>query len=248
MCHRYTFYELRNQLEKSGSTLVVSHVSCLEVTKSAIKGLGVKQVIVLTDPDLPTPAFVGFDCPSVVTLEDLISSSSSSSSSSTMIESTPSAVLSRVAPTDVALLPYSSGTTGLPKGTMLSHANLTVNLSQLHSAENVNLSPHATVFSPLPFFHIYGLCCGALAQAQLHNTLVTMRSFDLCRFLELCDEHRPERAHLVPPIILGLTKHPAVDDYDLSHLQMVLSAAAPLGREVVEALKKRTGVRCKQLW
>jgi acyl-coenzyme A synthetase/AMP-(fatty) acid ligase len=67
------------------------------------------------------------------------------------------------------------------------------------------------------------------------------------RFLEMIQEHKPERAHLVPPIILGLAKHPIVDNFDLTSLKMILSAAAPLGGDVAAALESRVGVRCKQV-
>jgi len=238
----YTWHELRNQIVKSRSTVVVAHVAGLEVVREAIKGLNITKIIVLTSPDITTPPLTNFDSPSVVTLDDSVTSVN------TLITEVPSYVKSLVGVNDLALLPYSSGTTGLPKGTMLSHHNVSINCSQFMPPENDFLSPHSTVMSPLPFFHIYGLVAGALAQARLQNTLVTMRSFDFMRFLELCDEYKPERAHLVPPIVLGLTKHPAVDDFDLSSMKMILSAAAPLGGDVAKALHERIGVQCKQAW
>ena len=73
----YTSYELRNQIEKSGSTVVFSHVGALEVVKEAIKGLNVTKVVVLEEPDVPTPeTFEGFDCAEVVGLDDLCASAS----------------------------------------------------------------------------------------------------------------------------------------------------------------------------
>lgn len=79
--------------------------------------------------------------------------------------------------------------------------------------------------------------------------MITMSDrFDLEKFCELVQEHKPHRAHLVPPIILGLAKHPIVDNYDMSGLKMIISAAAPLGKETEEAARKRLGLDIKQAW
>ena len=87
-----------------------------------------------------------------------------------------------------------------------------------------------------------------LHSSWMANKLVTMAAFDLVKFCELVQEHKPERAHLVPPIILGLAKHPIVDNYDFSSLKMVVSAAAPLGAEVQMAVRDRLNIGVKQAW
>jgi len=99
------------------------------------------------------------------------------------------------------LLPYSSGTTGLPKGCMLSHANMVVNLLQFEEVEkSVFLRDHKLI-SPLPFFHIYGIMASLLYSGWKGQELITMSDrFDLERFCQLVQEHEPERAHLVPPV------------------------------------------------
>eukprot|EP00804_Cyclotella_cryptica_P027448 CCRYP_008862-RD/>CCRYP_008862-RD protein AED:0.06 eAED:0.06 QI:1226/1/1/1/0.75/0.6/5/140/283 len=72
--------------------------------------------------------------------------------------------------------------------------------------------------------------------------------FCLENFCKLVEDNRPERAHLVPPIILGLAKHPVVDTYDLSSMKMILSAAAPLGKDTEAAVRKRLNTEVKQAW
>ncbi|MDP2435581.1 MAG: acyl--CoA ligase [archaeon] len=145
---------------------------------------------------------------------------------------------------DIAVLPYSSGTTGKSKGVMLSHHNLVANLLQTCHAEK----PTPWMIGILPFYHIYGLML--LLNYSLYNGVSTavMPKFDLPVFLETMQRYRIETAHLVPPIILALAKHPLVANYDLSCLKMIFSGAAPLGREVQQAVEARLGCRTKQAW
>lgn len=146
---------------------------------------------------------------------------------------------------DVVVLPYSSGTTGLPKGVMLTHHNLVANICQCD---------HAIVYQPdgevalafLPFFHIYGM--QVLMNGLLANgvTVVTLPRFDLDQALSLVQEHRITRFFAVPPVVLALAKHPAVDSYDLSSLVQVFSGAAPLGAEIAMEAEKRIGCEVVQ--
>ena len=104
------------------------------------------------------------------------------------------------------------------------------------------------LISPLPFFHIYGFLASLLYCGWRGQELITTSDrFDLEHFCKLVEEHKPERAHLVPPIILGLAKHPVVDSYNLSSIEMIVSAAAPLGKDTEDAAKKRLDTEIKQL-
>ena len=140
---------------------------------------------------------------------------------------------------DLVVLPYSSGTTGLPKGVMLTHRNLVANVCQA-------IEPHSTdendvVIGVLPFFHIYGMTVIMNIAIRVGATVVTMPRFDLEEFLTLMQDHKITRAYLVPPIILGLAKHPVVDKYDLSNLEVIMSGAAPLGQDLQDAAQARVG-------
>lgn len=145
---------------------------------------------------------------------------------------------------DLAALPYSSGTTGLPKGVMLTHRNLLANMAQCEAANLVDQDD--TLTAVLPFFHIYGLVVVLTGCLSLGATVVTMPRFDLEGFLGIMQQHRVTRAHLVPPIILALAKHPVVDRYDLSGLKSIISGAAPLGEEVARACAERLRCRVQQ--
>jgi len=145
---------------------------------------------------------------------------------------------------DVIVLPYSSGTTGLPKGVMLTHYNLVANVAQMDGIDvtsGVELRPDDVVLAVLPFFHIYGMVLIMSFALYRGTTLVTMPRFDMERCLGLMQKHRVSYAYLVPPIVLGLAKHPLVDKFDLSSLRAILSGAAPLGDEIEDAVKQRLG-------
>src|SRR6266571_6167019 len=125
---------------------------------------------------------------------------------------------------DLLALPYSSGTTGFPKGTMLTHRNLASNNLQFTTALHVDLTDVALLF--LPFYHIYGvmLTGGFLACG---GTQVIMERFDLLQSLELCEKHGVTYYFAVPPIILGLANAP-VDLDKMKTVKYIFSAAAPL--------------------
>jgi acyl-CoA synthetase (AMP-forming)/AMP-acid ligase II len=145
---------------------------------------------------------------------------------------------------DIVALPYSSGTTGVAKGVMLTHYNMVANLHQLE--EHDLTSEHDTMIAVLPFFHIYGM--NVIMNLGLFNgaTIVTMPRFELEQFLHAMQTYKVTRAHLVPPIILALSKQPIVDGFDLSNLGIIMSGAAPLGESLTNACTDRLKCIIKQ--
>jgi acyl-CoA synthetase (AMP-forming)/AMP-acid ligase II len=144
----------------------------------------------------------------------------------------------------LAVLPYSSGTTGNPKGVMLTHRNLVANVAQIRPLHGIVADD--VVLAVLPFFHIYGMT--VLLNAALHARarLVIMPSFDLGDFLGNIQNYKCTIAFIAPPVAVALAKHPLIDSYDLSSLDTIMSGAAPLDADLGHAVAERLGCRVVQ--
>ncbi|MEE8554249.1 MAG: AMP-binding protein, partial [bacterium] len=148
---------------------------------------------------------------------------------------------------DLVVLPYSSGTTGRAKGVMLTHYNLVSNMTQFEAIERQHmLDENDTLVGVLPFFHIYGMVVILNYSLYRGAQVVTMPRFDMEQFLRILQDYRVTFAHLVPPIVLGLAKHPLVDQFDLSNLRGIFSGAAPLGESVAQEAAARLGCQVIQ--
>ncbi|MCW4354979.1 AMP-binding protein [Hoyosella sp. YIM 151337] len=143
----------------------------------------------------------------------------------------------------LAVLPYSSGTTGRPKGVMLTHRNLVANVCQSSGA--LGGGQHR-ILSVLPFFHIYGMTVLLNIALRNRSALVTMPRFDLMEFLRITSEHKCTQVFIAPPIAVALAKHPAVDQFDLSSVELVFSGAAPLDANLGKAVADRLGCSVRQ--
>ena len=147
---------------------------------------------------------------------------------------------------DIAFLPSSSGTTGLPKSVVLTHRNLVASLCQMRLAHRVTQDD--VVIAALPLFHIYGLQVTLNLALLGGATVVILPRFELETFLRTVQDHKVTRAEVVPPMVLGLATSDLVDDYDLSSLRLLTSAAAPLGGDLARACARRVGCRVKQAY
>ncbi|MEM7435888.1 MAG: 4-coumarate--CoA ligase family protein [Myxococcota bacterium] len=206
----YTAGEVKHQLKDSGASLLVTVSMFADVAKEAAEGTGVEEVFTLDESPL---------------------------SNLSSLFGEPQAQHADVSLEDVVCLPYSSGTTGLSKGVMLTHRNLVANLVQTEAMLPIGLGE--AVLSFLPFFHIYGMQVLMNRALASGGKVVTMPRFDLEQFLTLCQKHKVRRAFVVPPVVLALAKHPLVDKFDLSSLDQVFSGAAPLGVELTQEAEAR---------
>nr|WIF19743.1 4-coumarate: coenzyme A ligase 1 [Odontosoria chinensis] len=137
-------------------------------------------------------------------------------------------------PDDVVALPYSSGTTGLPKGVMLTHRSLITSIAQQVDGDNPNIymTPEDVVLCVLPMFHIYSLNTVLLCSLRVGASIVVMTKFEIAALLDVIQRFKVTIAPLVPPIVLALAKNPIVEKYDLSSIRMLMSGAAPLSKDL----------------
>ena len=216
----YTAGELAHQLEDCGARLLLTVPPFLEAAREAAERASVEEVVVLGEADGATP------------LAELLGDPSQAPA----VQIDPA--------TDVAVLPYSSGTTGLPKGVMLTHRNLVANICQVQAGFPIEQEDR--LIGVLPFFHIYGMTVIMNQGLRAGATIVTMPRFDLEQFLDLLERHAVTRAYVVPPIALALGKHPAVDGRDCTSIRTIMSGAAPLGAELSEQVAERIGCNVVQ--
>ncbi|KAF8847859.1 acetyl-CoA synthetase-like protein [Acephala macrosclerotiorum] len=233
----YTADELAFQLKDSGAKALATQKPFLKTAQEACKKVGIPEdrIILIGDERDDTAKFRYF-------------------TNVRNISGTMRFRKAKIDPKkDLAFLVYSSGTTGHPKGVMLSHTNIVANSMMLKVGEAGNLSWKGgkdgqgdKLMAFLPFFHIYGLTCLIHQAIYSGLTLIVMPKFDLEKFCSHIQEYRITFAYVVPPIILLLGKSPVVDKYDLSSIRMLNSGAAPLTKDLVEAVYNRLKIPIKQ--
>lgn len=217
----YTAGELAHQLNDSGARFLLTVPPFLEVAVEAARESKIEQVFVLGSGEGATPFAELLAADPADAEEPPIDSKE-----------------------DLLVLPYSSGTTGKPKGVMLTHHNLVANICQTRDLDEHD--DHEILIGVLPFFHIYGMTVIMSAALSRGYTVVSLPRFDIDDFLGAIERHKVSIAYVVPPIVLALTKHPAVDNYDISSLKFINSGAAPLGEDLAVACAARTGSVIKQ--
>jgi acyl-CoA synthetase (AMP-forming)/AMP-acid ligase II len=214
----YTAGELASQLRDCRARFLVTQAPFLDKAREAAAAAGVEEIFVFGTAEGARPFAELLDAPP-----------------------TPPAVSIDVRH-DVVALPYSSGTTGLPKGVMLTHHNIVANLHQCFGVTDWECAREGDVVPAfLPFFHIYGMV--VIMALNLANGAVTVSipRFDFAEFLTLSQKYRATILPLVPPVVLGMAKSPAVGQFDLSSVRLVFCGAAPLGEDIARELGGKLG-------
>jgi acyl-CoA synthetase (AMP-forming)/AMP-acid ligase II len=184
----YTGDEAAHQLKDAGARFLVAAPLFIEKARAAARHSNIEELFVFGEADEATPF-------------------------ASLLESDGDVPQVEINPReDLVALPYSSGTTGLPKGVMLTHHNLIANLRQMDGLEYFRQDD--TLLCVLPLFHIYGLVVVLNMGLHLGATIVMMPRFDLEQFLGLIEKYRVTLSHIVPPIVLQLAKNPVIEKYD----------------------------------
>lgn len=219
----YTANELAHQLKDAGAKYIVTISLFLENAKTAASQTNIEEIFTFDPVEGATPF-------------------------GSLLQSDGTLPAINIDPAeDIVVLPYSSGTTGFPKGVMLTHRNIVANLVQAEGITGIDIANETdTIMGILPFFHIYGMVVIMNMSLARGATIVTMPRFDMVQFLELVQKHKVTRVNLVPPILVGLAKHPIVDQYDMSSLIELFSGAAPLGQALADEVKARLNCRVVQ--
>jgi acyl-CoA synthetase (AMP-forming)/AMP-acid ligase II len=216
----YTAEEAAFQLNDAGARFLVAAPLCIDKAHAAAKESKIEELFVFGEAEGATPF-------------------------AELLESDGEVPRVEIDPrNDLVVLPYSSGTTGLPKGVMLTHYNLVANMCQMDGLDYFHRDD--TLLCVLPLFHIYGLVVVLNMGLHLGSTIVMMARFDLEQFLELIQKYRVTLSHIVPPIVLKLTKDPMIENYDLSSLKMIFCGAAPLGPDLSRECMTRIGCGIRQ--
>ena len=216
--------EIAHQLSDSGSRLLIVHESLPEVAKLALTSAPAVEKLVVIGGD----GSVGESFESFVQSGD------------------PDPPKVDIDPKeDLAALPYSSGTTGLTKGVMLTHFNLTSNIQQLMDRDDAQTRwfSEDVVLVHLPLFHIYGLNVLMGPGLAAGATLVMMGRFEMELLLDLLEKERITVFCTVPPVVLGLTAYPELAKRDLSSIRIAFVAAAPSSADLQDRGRRCSGVR-----
>jgi acyl-CoA synthetase (AMP-forming)/AMP-acid ligase II len=211
--------EVRFQLEDAGATMLVTIGMFAQTAREAIEGTDITEVLTLDGAEDTGNAL------------DLLGDP---------IDQVPVDPMN-----DVVVLPYSSGTTGLPKGVMLTHHNLVANIAQTEPCVEFD-DEGEVVLAFLPFFHIYGMQVLMNASLACGATVVTMARFDLEQALTIVQTYKVTRFYAVPPIVLALAKHPLVDQFEHGSMKQIFSGAAPLGADLAAEAAARVGCEVVQ--
>ncbi|MGB8511171.1 MAG: 4-coumarate--CoA ligase family protein [Pyrinomonadaceae bacterium] len=221
--------DVEKQLNDSQAAYLVTVPELLEKAREAAAQSRVREIFVIGEPEN-------------LTKNEAVGATSFASLLADDADAVPAVSIN--SGEDVVALPYSSGTTGMAKGVMLTHRNLVANLLQIEGTGHAGGDD--TLVCVLPLFHIYGMQVIMNFGLYMGATIITVPRFDLEHVLGLMQDHRVTMAHVVPPLVLALAKNPVVDEYDLSSVKTLFSAAAPLGAQLANECGARLKCHVKQ--
>jgi acyl-CoA synthetase (AMP-forming)/AMP-acid ligase II len=215
--------ELTTQLADAGASVLVTVPPLVPVARAAAAAAGVRELVVLGQAE--PEADLGSGAAAATPILDLLAAGG------------PERDVRLDPASAVGLLPYSSGTTGLPKGVLLTHANLVTSVRQVSAG--LRVGERDTLLAVAPFSHIMGFLVTLAVPLCAGATVVTMPRFDPARFLELVGRHRVTVLVGAPPMLRALVAHPLAADADLGSVELVVCGGAALPAVAQRALAAR---------
>ncbi|XP_060804056.1 uncharacterized protein LOC106130304 [Amyelois transitella] len=213
----YTAHEVSRQLLMSNAKIVVTLPEIVDTIKNALKlaKLDLPIIVIRTNGDEMPEGTVVFN--------DLSEDPHVDTSCLKAV---------RRSTNDVCFLPYSSGTTGLPKGVELSHRNIIANLEQINEPRirchnDTTKSHQDSVMAILPFFHIYGASVIMFHKMSIGAKLVTLARFQPDVYLQSLQKFKTNLLFIAPPILTLMSSHPAASKQTFQYLDTVINGAAP---------------------
>lgn len=241
----YTEREIEYQINDSESETII----CLDLLYPRIKKVRertpLKRVIVTSMKEyLPFPKNWLYSFKMAKEIKRINMENDIIHFSSLIKESSPEPVISPYkSPDEMALIQYTGGTTGFPKGAMLSHRNLIANCCQAAAWLYKAKRGKTKILGVLPFFHVYGMTVVMNFGVYQAGTMILIPRFDRDAILKAISKHRPTIFPGAPTMYVGLINHPNIMKYDLSSIDACISGSAPLPLEVQEKFEKLTGGR-----
>ena len=238
----YSAGDIEYQLKHSGAKAVFTCATLLETTKEACARCNIPESRIYILP-LPEQVVLGVKAEGHKTFDDFVAAGKE------LPALEPVRLGDDGGATRTAFLCYSSGTSGLPKGVMISHKNVIANVLQIatydqpardRKKKSLNLADYTeNCLGLLPMSHIYGLVVVTHTGAWRGDGVVVLPKYDFELLLKSIQDFKISMLYLVPPMIIHLTKSAAlVKKYDLSAVDGIFTGAAPLGQETAEDLQK----------
>ncbi|KAF4394759.1 hypothetical protein F8388_015665 [Cannabis sativa] len=216
----YTVSELSKQVKDSNPKLIITVPQLLE----KVKGFNLPTILIGPDSEQESSS------DKVMTFNDLVNLGGSSGSEFPIVDD--------FKQSDTAALLYSSGTTGMSKGVVLTHKNFIASSLMVTMEQDLVGEMDNVFLCFLPMFHVFGLAIITYAQLQRGNTVISMARFDLEKMLKDVEKYKVTHLWVVPPVILALSKNSMVKKFNLSSIKYIGSGAAPLGKDLMEECSK----------
>ncbi|KAK6642219.1 hypothetical protein RUM44_013942 [Polyplax serrata] len=233
--HNYTPVEISLQLRDTNSKLIFTtpenYQKCVEASSAIKMRIPIVSIQVYPDSSHPTGS---------VSFSELTKKTSKNFGSFDFRSD------------DDVVLPYSSGTSGLPKGVQLSHSNLIANIAQYQSVNELKANPNpetnqSCILAILPMYHIYGMVVVTMDSLRDGGRLISLPRFEPKLFLETIVNKKTQILYLVPPLIFFLSNFPGLEAKHMEHVQHVVSGAAPCGSsDIAKILEKKKTVQVSQ--